>query len=377
MGRRRLLIVAGEASGDELAARVLAELRLQVGPLDVRGLGGPALARQGMHLDIDLRDTTAMGAVEVLRRLPPITAAWYRLAQLARRWVPQAALLVDLPDFNMPLAARLKALGIAVHGLVAPQFWAWRTHRVEQIARWYDEIACLFPFEVGPLQRAGAAAYFVGHPLADAPSPNKLEARRALRLSSDASCLALLPGSRPSEVTRLLPPLVEAVQRLKGQLEGANLEVLIPVASSLRTFPSLPRWLRTVTADEVDLPARQVLAAADAALVASGTATLEAGLLGVPQLVVYRLSPISYAAARLLVRTRHISLPNILLQRQVVVECLQGEVQPDVVCWHARHLLQGGNSPELWPRAARELRQALAGPGVAAVASRLAPLLER
>lgn len=357
-------MVAGEASGDGHAARVVAAL----GPVEARGMGGLELAREGVRLDVDLRHTTAMGGLEVARRLPRLALAFARVLALARRWRPDAALLVDGPDFTIPLGARLRRLGVPVLGLVAPQFWAWRRGRLDLLAASVDRLACILPFEEAPLRRHGVAATFVGHPAAEARPISRPEARAALGLAPGERCLALLPGSRPGEVSRLAGPLLEAASRLRAA--WPDLRVLLALAPTVEPPPRVPRWVRLVTVADlgpaaVATPGRLALAAADAAVVASGTATLEAALQATPQTAVYRLSGPSWVAARCLVRARFVALPNILLNRAVVPELLQERACADQIAAVAAGLLADDPTARAQRAVADRLRRMLRGPGAA------------
>lgn len=364
----KLLVVAGEASGDGHAARVVSALAELAGPLDARGMGGVALAGEGVRLDVDLRQTTAMGGLEVARRLPRLAAAFVRLLALARRWRPDAALLVDAPDFAIPLGARLRRLGVPVLGLVAPQFWAWRRGRLDVLAGSFDRLACILPFEEAPLRRHGVAATFVGHPSAEAAPIARDEARAALGLEAGARCLALLPGSRPGEVSRLAGPMLDAVTRLRAA--RPELRVVLALAPTVELPPRTPPWVGRVTGADAGArapasPGRLALAAADSAVVASGTATLEAALQATPQVAVYRLSAPSWIAARCLVRTRFVALPNILLNRGIVPELLQARACADQIAAVAAGLLGDDGVARAQRAAATRLRGLLRGPGAA------------
>jgi len=369
MARPRLLVVAGEASGDVLGAMVLEAVNRLVGDVDARGMGGGELSRAGLDLAVDLRDTTAMGGAEVLRRLPRQALAFARLIRLAKSWRPQAALLIDVPDFNLPLGVRLRRLGIPVLGLVAPQFWAWRAGRASSVSRSYDRLGCILPFEEAPLRRQGVDAIFVGHPAAETARIPTAEARSKLGIdtSGRGRCVALLPGSRPTEVGHLLLPMVRAADRLRRSMPDST--VLLARAPTVEIGSDLPEWIRVVTVEDDQRPGCLALAASEAAVVASGTATLEAALQGTPQVAVYRFSAATFLAARLLVRTRFFALPNVLLNRPVVPELLQGDVCEDRLIAYLSRLLDGGESAAAQRRAAEPLLSMLRGPGLTATTS--------
>jgi lipid-A-disaccharide synthase len=383
---RRVLVVTNEASGDALAAGVVERLRaapgecdlghgLGPGPaserLDVRAMGGARLAAAGAELVVDIAATTAMGGVEVAGRLPRLVAAYATVLRLARRWRPDVALLVDAPDWNAPIGRSLRRLGVPVVGYVAPQVWAWRAGRVARLGRAYDAMACVLPFEAAALRRAGLDARFVGHPAAEAPALGRAAAEAALGLRPGARRLALLPGSRPAEVARHLGPMVEAARRLaRGPGPGRGAEVVVALAPTVAT-PTLPPWVVPVRHLAHGGAGRLALAAADAAVVASGTATLEAALAGTPQVVVYRLAPATWAAARILVRTRFVALPNLVLGRRVGPELLQSAATADAVAAVAAPLLEGGAEARAQRAVRAHLAAALHGPGASATVARM------
>jgi lipid-A-disaccharide synthase len=358
----RVLVVAGEASGDRHAAAVIARLHESIDRVESRGMGGPSLASVGAHLDVDLRRTTAMGGVELLARIHRIGGAWARMLSVATRWRPDVALLVDLPEFNIPLGKRLRRAGIPVVGYVAPQVWAWRPGRARDLSSAFDHVACVLPFEAGTLRAAGVRATFVGHPLIDQDRMDRGEARHEVGLRSDTTCLALLPGSRPAEVARHLPPMLEAAVRLRRR---HGIEAVMALAPSLVHRPDVPSWVRVVSWPRFDQPGAAALAVADAALVASGTATLEAALAGVPQVAVCRLSTATCVLARIVVRCRYFALPNLILGRRLVPELLQGSATGGGMGDHIAAILDRPRLADAQREARGEIVRRLEGPGAA------------
>jgi lipid-A-disaccharide synthase len=364
----KVLAVAGESSGDRHAAAVITQLAGLHGPLEVRGMGGVALERSGARLDIDLRETTAMGSVELAGRMPKIIWAMLRLIGISRRWRPDVALLVDLPDFNLPLGRWLKSLGVPVLGYVAPQFWAWRPGRLSRLAESIDHLACVLPFELGPLRSAGVPATFVGHPLLDERRPDREEVRRAIGIDDGVTCLALLPGSRPAEIDRLLQPMLRAAAQIRSH---SRVEIVVGIAPSLSRVATMPDWVRPLCHPTWEQPGSAALAAADVGLVASGTATLEAALSGLPQVAVYRLARASYALARLVVRSRFMALPNVILGHRVIPELLQGRASAEVMADHLRTFLHRPSLADQQRLACVPLRALLSGPGASFTTARL------
>ena len=373
-GGIELLVVAVEASADLHGAAVLRELRQLMPGVHAFGAAGPLLRAEGCESLVRAEDLSVMGIAEVLPALPRVLEAMDTLADAARERRPRAALLIDSPDFNLRLARKLRPRGIPVVYFIGPSVWAWRTYRVKQIARDVRRMLVILPFEQAFYEKNGVQATYVGSPVADALRERRLPAlagraalRQSLGLRDDAQVLALLPGSRRQEVARLWEPMVQAALRLRAERPG--LQVVVPVA------PTVERgWLnmneRSFTFVEGRAP--DVLAAADAAIVASGTATLEAALAPVPMVVVYRLSWLSWFIARLLVRVKFVSLVNLLAGRVLVPELLQRRCTPELIAEHAAPLLDGGPAREAQLAGLRALGEELAPAGSPHAARRAA-----
>lgn len=331
----RLFVSAGEASGDRHAAGLVRALRRRVGDVEVRGLGGDALAAEGAHLLARVEDLSVLGFGEVLRRLPFFRALLDRAAREIEAWRPDVVIPVDYPGFNLRLARRAREHGHRVVYYIAPQVWAWRRERRPGIARAVDRLLVVFPFEEPLFREAGIDAVFVGHPLLDASEalPAADDVRRRLGAAHATPLLALLPGSRVQEVRAILPPLLAGTRALRE--EG----VIVAVSRA----PGLPDAL-FATAQAEGFPvysdaAAGLARAADAALVASGTATLETGLLGTPLAVVYRTSAFNWSLARALVKVRTVGLVNIAAGGERVPELLQHQLNPTRVRETAHRLL--------------------------------------
>lgn len=310
-----LLISAAEPSGDLLAAELLAAMG-PGRPARVRGLAGPALRAAGVEPVAQMEEVVAMGLVEVLRRLGPITAARQRLRAAIDEGA-DALLVVDAPDLHLPLAQAARRRQLPAIGYVSPQVWAWRPGRVEGIAANLDGLLCLFSFEpdlyAEAARRHGCALRWVGHPLVD---------RVPRRGAVDPDHYALLPGSRPQELARHLPIFLDVAARIGKARPGAHFSLRVPAGAAL---PPLPDKVRRVEALDA-------LTTCRAALTKSGTITLELALMGVPMVVAHAVHPLTYAAGRLLVRgLSHIALPNILAGRTVVPERVQ-DLDPAALC---------------------------------------------
>ncbi len=327
-----MALVAGEASGDQLGAGLIEAARRLHPGLECFGIAGPAMKAAGCRAWHDTEELSVMGLTEVLRHLP-------RLVRLRRALVgrlladpPDVFVGIDAPDFNLPLAARVRAAGVPTVHYVCPSVWAWRQGRVRLLGRACDQVLCLLPFEAPFLERAGVPATFVGHPFADQirAEPDTAPARARLGLDA-ATVIGLLPGSRSAEIERLGPVFLEAATRLQAELPDAAFVAPMANARLHEVFAGLARrsgpGLRLTL---VDGRVREVIAASDALLATSGTVTLEAMLVNRPMVVAYRASPVTYALATTLhlVKVSHFSLPNLLADERLVPELLQGEATP-------------------------------------------------
>ncbi len=341
MTRRSLLVVAGEASGDQAAAAVLESLS----GVSAFGLGGDALRSRGVDVVSDLRASTAFGFAGTANRAFGVIRAWRAVRAAAIRRRPTAALLVNYTEFNARLAPHLRAAKVRVLWYGAPQVWAWRRGRVASLAPHVDVMAVMLPFEQELWHRAGVDTRYVGHPALETRRLERGEARQALGLKPHAPAIALLPGSRPHEVRRMLPAMLEAFQRLRH--DRASLDGRVLVAASLDEATST--WLRercsvgrvgTVDVNPMG-GATAMLGAFDAALCASGTASLEAALARAVPIVVYRVDVVTEAIARLLLQSPHVALPNVVLGRRAFPELLQRDAEPSQMCEALKQALDG------------------------------------
>lgn len=332
-GALTLGMVAGEASGDVLAASLLEGLAARVDRLESAGIGGPAMRAHGFDAWWTIDALSVNGYFEVLREYPRLRRMRNALRERIARWHPQVFVGVDAPDFNLGLEAALRDRGIRVVHFIGPSIWAWRGERIHAIRRSVDHVLLLFPFEEPLYRNAGIPATYVGHPLADAipAKPDVAGARRALGLPEDAVVVALLPGSRPSEVEHLAPAFLRTAAWLHAR--RADLRFVLPAASDgaferLRTLIAHAGLPEALSLTLVRGRSHEALAAADAVLVASGTATLEAALFGKPMAIAYRMGWLSYRIMRPMGYLPYFGLPNILSGRFVVPEFLQSAVQP-------------------------------------------------
>lgn len=365
---RRVLIVAGEASGDLHGASLLVELERLVPGLETFGLGGDRLAAAGLERIAASDELSVVGLAEVLRVWSRAKEIFDQVVEAAVRRRPELAVLIDFPEFNLRLARTLHERGIRVLYYISPQVWAWRPGRIKTIAETVEAMLVLFPFEVELFHRHGVEAIHVGHPLVD-EVPELPHVWERGEPSGEPYQVALLPGSRTSEVEALLPVMLETVRRLAGE---------IPVFARVIRAPALPREMIEEAVELSGLPVRVVsaedraeaLAGSHFALCASGTATLEVGLQGTPMAVLYRLGGWTYLMGKLLVRLPHVSLVNLVLGREVVPELLQAKANPDEV---SKVVLATVRDPEAVARMRAglgELRGALGEGGASARAAR-------
>ncbi len=360
-----LLVVAGEASGDLHGARLLAELRRLAPEVRAFGLGGDELQAAGMDLVARSEEISVVGLAEVIKVLPRAREIYRLLLAETERRGASTALLIDFPDFNLRLAQELHERGLRVVYYISPQVWAWRKGRVRTIARVVDRMLVLFPFEVEFYRRHGVEVTHVGHPLVDEVAPRAQAWDRPP--GEGPMRIALLPGSRASEVRSLLPVMLESLPRIAA---ARPIECRVVVAPPVRALVDGMAGRSAVPVELVTSDRFDAIADSHLALCASGTATLEVGLLGTPMIVLYRLHAWTYRLARLLVDLPHFSLVNLVLGRRVVPELLQREASPERIAGQALSLL--GDPPAVAEMRAglAQLRHALGEGGGSARAAR-------
>jgi len=349
-----LFISTGEISGDLHGARLLEELHRLSPSLKAYGIGGPRLLEAGLEKTADIGELSLVGIAEVLPRLRSILRLYSDTKKLLARRRPAAVLLIDSPDFNLRLARYARSLGIATIYYIGPTVWAWRKGRIRTIRDSVDLMLTVFPFEEELYHRHGVRSRFVGHPLVETVRASRegspsADFPAAVGAPRNRVFVALLPGSRTNEVRLLLPPLIGAARIMSARTP--SLHFLVPASSPViydhvRAFigESLPNC--TVVRGD----ASACLAASRAAIVTSGTATLEAALLGTPLVTVYRLSPFSYIMGRLLVSSPFISLPNILSGEKVVEELIQGDCRPEKIAAETLRLLEDSRAADKMKR---------------------------
>lgn len=334
MRKLRVAILAGEVSGDIIGSGLLKALHQRVDELEIVGVGGELMAAQGLNSRFPMERLSIMGLVEVLGRLPELLKRRRRLARELIANPPDVFIGIDAPDFNLDLEGRLREAGIPTVHYVSPSVWAWKRKRIFKILKTTDLMLTLLPFEACFYEEHGMPVRFVGHPLADEiPFDVDMQAARTeLGVEGSGQLVALLPGSRGGEVSRLAEPFLDTARWLSARRPGVRF--LLPAANKQR-FKELKALLNERYEDlDVQLVSgrsRTVMAAGDAILIASGTATLEATLLKKPMVVAYRMAPLTYRIISRLIKTRFISLPNLLAGTELVPEVLQDDVRVETL----------------------------------------------
>jgi lipid-A-disaccharide synthase len=340
-----LLLSAGEASGDMYAARLASALKQRL-DVAIFGMGGPQMRAAGVEIITDYSEVSVVGITEVLKRLPSLTRAMRRLVDEAQRRKPPLAILTDFPGFHLRLARKLRRRGVRNVYYICPQFWAWRPWRVNLVRRRFAEALCIFHFEEKFYADAGVPVKFIGHPLVGSvyATLTRESFCKEYGLEEGGQIITVLPGSRRGEIAHHLPVLVEGLRTIRQRISGAP-QIVVAVAPGLdaarleKSFPA--DWhVRLISGDTYN-----ALAAADLAIVSSGTATIETALLGKPMVVVYRLSSLTARLAKPLVRTRFFSMVNLIAGRAVVPELIQDDFTPERLAAEAESLLFGSPSP--------------------------------
>ena len=387
----RIMIVAGEASGD-LHGGKLAEALLRLNPgAKLFGIGGTRMRAAGVDIRTDISELAVMGVVEVLLHYTRLRRVLRRAQEMLRSERPDLLITVDYPGFNLRLAGSARKMGIRVLHYISPQVWAWREHRVKSIARRVDMMAVLFPFEVPFYEKHGVPVRFVGHPLLDSvhPTMQRAVAQRYFGLDPARPVVGLLPGSRRAELRRLMPLLLESATLLQKRFP--DLQLLLPLASSLNMADLAP-WLdpeteepsqpfsrpcsavhhKSLRVQVVEQQGYDAMHSCDAVITASGTATLELALLGVPMVIVYRVSSLTYAIARRMIRIPDVGLVNIIAGETVVPELIQHQARANKVASATARFLEEPDLARATRRRLATIRQKLGRSGGAENVAQLA-----
>ncbi len=370
----RILISAGEASGDLYAGAVTRGIKQLNPEAEVFGMGGDCLREAGGEVLFDIKDHSLMGFVEVLKKLPDVWKLRNAFIDLMEKRKPDVLLTIDYPGFNMRLAKLAKERGINVVYFIAPQVWAWRPGRAADVAKVTDKIACIFPFECDFYKSYGADIEFIGHPLVDTvkPSLSRKEAEELAGKRTGHPLILLMPGSREMEIQRLLPVMLDAVKILKQK--RPELDFAIPRAATIAkeiledSVRQAGLNIRLIEGHNYD-----VMSVADLAIVTSGTVTLEAAMCGLGCEILYKSSPVSFWIAKRVVKIPNIGLPNIVAGRQIEPELLQDDCTPENIAATALKMLE----PERFAQLQRDLQEVKEKLGEPGAVKRVAELVLR
>jgi lipid-A-disaccharide synthase len=357
-----VLISAGEASGDMYAARLALALRRRI-DVELFGMGGPKMRDAGVDTVVDSAEVGVLGVVEIVRKLPALRRAWRRLIAEIERRRPKLAILTDFPAFHLRLSRVLRREDVRNVYFVCPQFWAWRPWRVRLVKRRFVRGLCIFPFEEDFYRKAGVQTDWIGHPLVDSVQASLTREAFAQKygLNPKLPIVAVLPGSRPSELAHHMPQLVPAVSQMKS---AGPRQFVFAVAPGL-TQAQLKAHMGTLAPGVtiVENATYDLLGAADLAIVSSGTATIEAALLGSPTVVVYRVAPFTAWVVRRLARTPLFAMVNVLAGKEVVPELIQDAFTPERVVREAERLLASEEDRAAMRRELAKVREKLGPPG--------------
>jgi len=372
MKSKKILLVAGEVSGDLHGAHFMEAIQRIDPDIQFLGVGGEHLKKMGMKLLLPFHSLSVVGITEVFLKLRTIFKALQKLKTSMNQERPDLIILIDFPDFNLRLAKIAHRKGIPALYYISPQVWAWRPKRVNLIAKWVKKIIVLFPFEVPLYEAVGVDVEWVGHPLLDIvrPTLSREMALQRFDLDPDRKTVALLPGSRMDEVKRLLPPLLASAYLLQKEISA--LQFIIPLAPGI-SKENLSPWMResAIPVKMVEGWTYDVMNLSDLLITASGTATLEGAILGKPMIIVYRVSLISYWIGRILIQVDHIGLVNIVAEKEIAPELIQNEVNPSRIVEEALRILRDPVLVKKMTESMGKVRQSLGERGAAERAARI------
>ncbi|HEY5976120.1 MAG TPA: lipid-A-disaccharide synthase [Geobacteraceae bacterium] len=366
------MIVAGEASGDMYGARLVDEARQLDPTVAFFGIGGTAMRAVGVDTLVDANKLAVMGLVEVVSHFRVIARAFTTLKRIIRTTPPDLLILIDYPGFNLRLAAVAKAAGVPVLYYISPKVWAWRPGRAKKIAATVNHVAVIFPFEVPIYEKVGVTVTFVGHPLLEMvmPTMTRAGALDAFNLEG-GRVVGLFPGSRRNEITSLLPVMLETATLLKKRFP--DLRFVLPLATSIE--PGLVEGLLAGASVEVTVSQGKnydVMQVCDAIIAASGTVTLEIAMLGIPEVIIYKVAPLTYAVGKRLVKVAHVGIGNIVANERVVPELLQDEAEPVRIAAEVGRYLTDHDYRDGVVAKLRTVRDRLGTPGASQRVARLA-----
>jgi lipid-A-disaccharide synthase len=372
MNSKKIMLVAGEVSGDLHGAHLVEAIHRIDPEVHFFGVGGEELERVGMKLLYHSQDLSVVGITEVFLKLRSILKAFRVLKQSLDHKKPDLVILIDFPGFNLRLAKMAHRRGIPILYYISPQGWAWRPKRVKLIAQWVEKMIVFFPFEVPIYEAAGVDVEWVGHPLLDTVKPTlrKEEAFQQFGLDPKLTTIGLLPGSRTQEVGRLLPPLLASAHLLQKEIPG--LQFIIPLAHGISRATLFP-WMGNISIPlkVVEGWTYDVMNISELLITASGTATLEGAILGKPMVIVYKVSTPSYWIGRVLVHVDHIGLVNLVARNRIVPELLQDDANPQKIAEESLRILRDSTLSQRMIESMAKVRQNLGEPGATQRAARI------
>ncbi len=362
-GPASVMIIAGETSGDQHGARLVAAMRKIDDNLAFFGIGGPSMKKEGVEIVVDAARLSVVGITEAFSRMPWILGGLSAIKRAVAEKRPGLVILIDFPDFNLHMARYVKRFSIPVLYYISPQVWAWRSGRIKKIRKYVDHMAVILPFEKAFYERHGVPVTFVGHPLLDHPSGEPHEPH-PVTTEEGKKVIGLLPGSRHQEIGRNLPVMLAAATHVNRKMSGIT--YIVSVAPGIDTEKVLEyiRPYREVM--DVDISKEHIESVLDQcimAIAASGTVTLETAIHGVPMVIVYHVSPVSYMLGRALIRVEHIGLANIIAKERIVPELIQKDATPANIARAVIHVLENTEFLEETRKKLRMVRDQLGGAG--------------
>jgi lipid-A-disaccharide synthase len=370
---RRIMIVAGEASGDIYGADLVRAAHVLNPGLHFFGIGGARMREAGVTTLVDSADIAVMGLVEVARHFGVISSAFLKLKKILQEDPPELLILIDYPGFNIRLAKAAKKAGVKVLYYISPKVWAWKAGRIKTIAAAASRMAVIFPFEVPLYEKARLPVSFVGHPMLDLVnvSMSREEAAASFGLDPSRKIIGLFPGSRRSEIERILPAILSAAELL--QKNSPDMQFVLPLASTLSEDDILPHLKRSgITAIITRHRIHDLIRGCDAIISVSGTVTLEIALVGTPMVIIYRLAPLTYQVAKRVVKIEHIGLCNIVAGRGLVKELIQEQANPEAISAEINAIISDAAYRTAMTAGLATIREKLGGGGAAARTASLA-----
>jgi lipid-A-disaccharide synthase len=367
----KIMVIAGEASGDAHGGRLVSALKNLDASVECFGIGGTMMRAAGCEILFDANLIAVVGLVEVIKHYPTIKRAWNTALQALTTRRPDVLILIDYPGFNLRFAKEAKALGIKVLYYISPQIWAWHQSRIHKIKATVAHMVVIFPFEVAFYEKAGVPVSYFGCPIVENVEPqDKNTARQQLGLHHDATVIGLLPGSRNSEISRLMPVLMDSARALLSHYPKA--QFLLPIASSLKDTDLVPYLDATLPLTLIQDNSHRAMAACDILIGSSGTVTLEAAILGVPMIIIYKTNALTYQLAKRLIKVKFIGLSNLLANKAITPELIQDQANAQNIVCEAQKLLDHPDTVLLCHQELAKIKMQLGEKGAAQKVAQLA-----